>query len=57
MVSKLPEFNIVLATTLDSNKKSINLLTKLGFSFEKEIEVDNAKLHIYTNAVFAPNKY
>jgi RimJ/RimL family protein N-acetyltransferase len=31
MVSKLPEFNIVLATTLFSNKNSIKLLTKLGF--------------------------
>ncbi|HMC83883.1 MAG TPA: GNAT family N-acetyltransferase [Chitinophagaceae bacterium] len=50
MVSKLPEFNIVLATTLYSNKNSIKLLTKLGFRFEKEIEIENAKLHIYTNA-------
>lgn len=56
MVSKVPEFDIVLATTLNSNKNSIKLLTKLGFSFEKEIEMDNAKLHIYTNVVSHQNK-
>jgi [ribosomal protein S5]-alanine N-acetyltransferase len=56
MVSGLPEFNVVLATTLYSNKNSIKLLVKLGFRFEKEVEieneapVENAKLHIYTNA-------
>jgi [ribosomal protein S5]-alanine N-acetyltransferase len=49
-VSKLPEFNSILATTLYSNNNSIKLLTKLGFRFEKEIEIENAKLHIYTNA-------
>jgi ribosomal-protein-alanine N-acetyltransferase len=50
MVSKLPEFNIVLATTLYTNKNSIKLLTKLGFRFEKENEVEDARMHIYTNA-------
>jgi [ribosomal protein S5]-alanine N-acetyltransferase len=50
MVSKLPEFNIVLATTLFSNESSIKLLTKLGFRFKEEIELDKQKVHIYTNA-------
>jgi RimJ/RimL family protein N-acetyltransferase len=50
MVSVLPEFNIVLATTLYSNNNSIKLLTKLGFRFEKENEVENANMYIYTNA-------
>jgi [ribosomal protein S5]-alanine N-acetyltransferase len=56
MVSGQPEFNVVLATTLYSNKSSIKLLLKLGFRFDKEIEienelpVENTKLHIYTNA-------
>jgi [ribosomal protein S5]-alanine N-acetyltransferase len=50
LVSKLPEHNIVLATTLSSNKNSIKLLTKLGFRFEKEIEIYNVTLHIYTNS-------
>ena len=50
MVSKLPEHHIVLATTLSSNKSSIKLLTKLGFRFEKEMEVETVKLHVYTNA-------
>jgi ribosomal-protein-alanine N-acetyltransferase len=55
MASQIPLFNIVLATTLYSNKRSINLLIKLGFRFEKEIEienelpVENATMHIYTN--------
>ncbi len=50
MISKLPEFKIVLATTLFSNKSSIKLLTKLGFRYEKENETENVKMHIYTNA-------
>ena len=50
MVSKLPEFKILLATTLFSNKSSIKLLTKLGFRYEKENETENQNMHIYTNA-------
>jgi len=50
MVSRLPDFKIILATTLSSNKSSIKLLTKLGFRFEKENETENQKMHIYTNA-------
>jgi len=50
MISGLPEFKIVLATTLFSNKSSIKLLTKLGFRFEKENDTENEKMHIYTNA-------
>jgi ribosomal-protein-alanine N-acetyltransferase len=50
MISKLPEFKIVQATTLFSNKSSIKLLTKLGFRFEKENDTENEKMHIYTNA-------
>jgi ribosomal-protein-alanine N-acetyltransferase len=49
-LTKFPEFNIVLASTLFSNNKSIKLLSKLGFTFEKEIEIENEKLHIYTSA-------
>ena len=51
MISKLPEFKIVLATTLSSNKNSIKLLTKLGFRYEKENETESKKMHIYTNAL------
>lgn len=50
ILSKLPEFKTMLATTLFSNQNSIKLLTKLGFRFEKEIERENQKLHIYSNA-------
>ncbi len=50
LVSKLPEYHIVLATTLPANKSSIKLLIKLGFRFEREIDVESVKLHIYKNA-------
>ncbi|HEX3767504.1 MAG TPA: GNAT family N-acetyltransferase [Puia sp.] len=50
MVSRSPEFKIMLATTLPSNISSIKLLTKLGFRYEKENETENNKMHIYTNA-------
>jgi RimJ/RimL family protein N-acetyltransferase len=50
MVSRLPEFKIVLATTLFTNKNSIKLLEKLGFRFEKENVTENSRMHIYTNA-------
>jgi RimJ/RimL family protein N-acetyltransferase len=54
IVSKLPDFKIMLATTLFSNKSSIKLLTKLGFRYEKENETENKsedeKMQIYTNA-------
>jgi [ribosomal protein S5]-alanine N-acetyltransferase len=49
MVSNLPEHNIILATTKPSNKSSIKLLTKLGFGFVKMIEIENEKLHVYSN--------
>jgi ribosomal-protein-alanine N-acetyltransferase len=50
LISKLPAFKIVLATTLFSNKSSIKLLIKLGFRYEKENETENEKMQIYTNA-------
>jgi ribosomal-protein-alanine N-acetyltransferase len=39
----------VLATTVPQNTNSIRLLTKLGLHFEKEIETENERLHIYSN--------
>ena len=47
---KLPLFDIILATTKASNLSSIKLLIKLGFNLEKELEIDNQNLLIYTNA-------
>ncbi|WP_462221215.1 GNAT family N-acetyltransferase [Ferruginibacter sp.] len=49
VVSKNSDYHPVLATTLPKNISSIKLLTKLGLRFEKEIEVENEVLHIYTN--------
>jgi RimJ/RimL family protein N-acetyltransferase len=37
----------IMATTVPENKGSIKLLEKLGLRFDKEIEVDKNKLHIY----------
>jgi RimJ/RimL family protein N-acetyltransferase len=39
----------ILATTIPENIRSIGLLTRLGFSFEKEMEVDGGRLHIYNH--------
>jgi [ribosomal protein S5]-alanine N-acetyltransferase len=49
VVSKKPEHAKILATTVPQNTNSIKLLTKLGFYFEKEIEIQNEKLHVYSN--------
>lgn len=37
----------ILATTIPENTKSINLLKKIGLTFEKEICIANEKLHVY----------
>jgi ribosomal-protein-alanine N-acetyltransferase len=44
-------FNLpyILATTIPENASSIKLLKKLGLHFEKEIEIDNEKLHVYSS--------
>jgi [ribosomal protein S5]-alanine N-acetyltransferase len=49
MVSKLPGHKIVLATTRPTNNSSVRLLTKLGFKFKKEMEIETKKLYIYSN--------
>lgn len=49
MVAAIKENHPILATTIPGNVNSIKLLTKLGMRFEKELEVDNEKLHIYSN--------
>ena len=37
----------ILATTVPENINSIKLLKKMGLVFEKEMEVENEKLHVY----------
>jgi RimJ/RimL family protein N-acetyltransferase len=44
-----PEYTPVLATTLPHNTSSIKLLNKLGLEFEKEIEIGNEKLLVYSS--------
>lgn len=44
------EYHPILATTIPGNVNSIKLLVKLGLHFEKELEADNEKLHIYSNS-------
>jgi RimJ/RimL family protein N-acetyltransferase len=51
MASKMPEHATVVATTIPGNTNSVKLLNKLGLHFEKEIEVDNEKLNLFSNAV------
>ena len=48
VVSLNPIYNPILATTIPDNTKSIKLLNKLGLHFQKEIEVGNERLHVYT---------
>ena len=47
-VSKEPQHTTILATTIPGNARSVNLLTKLGFKFEREIEAANNKVYIYS---------
>jgi len=49
MVRGHPEYHPVLATILPHNVNSVRLLGKLGLRFEREIEVGEDVLHIYTN--------
>ncbi len=51
LVSKNPQYTVVLATTVPQNTNSIKLLIKLGLHFGKEIEVEKQKLHVYSNAI------
>jgi ribosomal-protein-alanine N-acetyltransferase len=37
----------IFATTVPENIRSIKLLKRIGFAFEKEIEVEKEKLHVY----------
>lgn len=39
----------ILATTIPENIDSISLLKKLGFRFEKSIEIENEILHVYNS--------
>lgn len=40
-------YRILLATTLPSNNSSVKLLSRLGFIFDKAIEVDDENLNLY----------
>ncbi|GAB2816988.1 GNAT family N-acetyltransferase [Ferruginibacter profundus] len=51
IAAKDPAYHPVLATTIPHNVKSIQLLTKLGLHFEKEILVEQEKLLVYSNAI------
>lgn len=42
-----PQHQKILATTIKENSHSIRLLQKMGFAFEKEIDADVGKLHLY----------
>jgi [ribosomal protein S5]-alanine N-acetyltransferase len=40
-------YSVILATTVPANGRSIGLLNRLGFSFEKQMEVNGETLQIY----------
>ncbi len=48
IVRQTPQHATVLATAMPDNANSIRLLTKLGFQFQKEIEVNHETLHVYS---------
>lgn len=43
-----PLYPVILASTLPHNKNSISLLEKLGLLFEREMEINNDKLLIFS---------
>ncbi len=45
-----PSYLAILATTIPTNKNSIQLLEKLGLGYEKELTIENNKLLIYSTA-------
>ncbi|RYE24064.1 MAG: N-acetyltransferase [Sphingobacteriaceae bacterium] len=50
VVHAAKKYDPVLATTIPGNVNSVKLLIKLGFHFEKEFEVSEQLLHLYSNA-------
>lgn len=44
------KYDPVLATTIPGNINSVKLLIKLGFHFERELEVSSQLLHLYSNS-------
>lgn len=46
-VTQYPQHTTILATTLKDNVNSIHLLQKMGFVFEKEMELENEPLLVY----------
>jgi len=45
-----PLYPVMLATTIPTNKKSIQLLEKLGLCFVRELTIENDRLLIYSTA-------
>ena len=43
-----PQYQKILATTVPGNMRSVKLLEKLGFRFEKEIAVEGTTLKVFT---------
>lgn len=49
IASQQAEYSTILATTIPQNIASIKLLNKLGLHFQREIEMANETLHVYSN--------
>ncbi|MGC4021740.1 MAG: GNAT family N-acetyltransferase [Cyclobacteriaceae bacterium] len=50
-LASIGQHNRILATTIPDNTKSISLLKKLGFDFEKQIENNGQELFIYSASI------
>ena len=47
-ISKLNKYQKILGITIPNNFASINVLDKLGFTFDKEIKKNKEKLNVYS---------
>lgn len=52
-LSKNTKYHPILAITIPGNIRSIKLLIKLGLHFDRELNLGNEKIHIYSDAVKA----
>ncbi|WP_205503085.1 GNAT family N-acetyltransferase [Rufibacter psychrotolerans] len=53
-LSSMPGHATILATTLPTNERSMQLLTKLGFRFSQELQVGNDLLRVYAHHAKTP---
>ena len=50
VVRQQQAYNTILATTIGGNANSVKLLERLGFRFEKQIQLEDERLDVYVNS-------